>query len=233
MMAAAAVLQAQLADIDGGRLVHDGLADHHGGVLLAEAPGDVHGDLGLGIEGVDHEAVARVDDLLVAQVQHDHLVVKHGDALELLHEHLGLLEVQVHALLDVRQGQDLVDVVLHAEADQLHHQVIVGDAELAEAAQAGAGIHQVVQQHPSLGMQYLIHGEIGAVALVHRLHQLVADVGEGFLAAIVVVDHPCRAAGVGVDDQLAAGLLGLQAMGRLVVMSLAVSSTLPSCTSFG
>ena len=99
-VAAAAVLEAELADIDVGALVDDGLADHDGGVLLAEAPGHMDGDLRLGIEGIDHEAVARMDDLLIAQIQHDDLVVDLRDTLKLGLEFLGLGEVEIHALLD-------------------------------------------------------------------------------------------------------------------------------------
>ena len=65
LLAAAAIFEAQFANIHGGSFVHDGFADHDGGVLLAEAPGHVHGDLRLGEEGIDHEAVAGMDDLFV------------------------------------------------------------------------------------------------------------------------------------------------------------------------
>ena len=218
-MTAAAVPQAQLADIDLRALVDDGLADHDGGVLLAEAPRDVDGDLRLGVQGVDHEAVAGVDDLLVAQIEHDDLVVDLRDALELRLEQLALLEVEVHALLDVGQLEDLVDAVVHAVADQLHHQLVVGNAEIAEAAEAGARVHQIVQQHPARGVQDLVEREVGAVALVDGGHELVADAGEGGLPAVVVVHDARGAAGVRVDDELAAGLLRFQAVDlRLVVV---------------
>ena len=219
MVSAAAVLEAELADVDVGALVDDGLADHDGGVLLAEAPGHMDGDLRLGIEGVDHEAVAGVDDLLVSQIQHDHLVIDLGDAQQLRLERLGFFEIEVHALLDIRQLQDLVDIVVEAVVYELHHQLIVGDAEIVEAAEAGARVHQIVQQHPALGVQDLIQGEIGAVALVHGRHQIIGDAGEGFFSAVIVIHHAGCAAGGGVDDELAVGFRGLQAvhLGFMVV----------------
>ena len=218
-MTAAAVAEAELADIDVGGLVEYRLADHNGGVLLAEAPCDVHGDLCVRVEGVDHEAVAGVDYLLVAQVEHDDLAVHLRDALKLRLEELRLLAVKVGAFFDVRQREDLVDRVVHAVADQFHHQVVVGDAEIAESAEPGAGVHDEVQQHPALGTKHLVEGEIRAVALVDGFHQLVADARERRLAAVVVVDDARGAAGVRVDDELAAGLLRLEAVDlRLVVV---------------
>ena len=121
-----------------------------------------------------------------------------------------LFEIEIHPFLDVRHLQDLFDRMIHAVVDQLHHQVIVGNPEIAEPAQSRPGIHQIVQQHPTGGVQDFIHGEVGAVALVHRFHQLVADAREGFFAAVVVVYHAGRAARLGVDNQLSAGFESLQ-----------------------
>ena len=56
-----------------------------------------------------------VDDLLVAEVEHDEVPVHRRAALDLLARLVVVLEVELDALLHVGQLEDLLDrVVLHA-----------------------------------------------------------------------------------------------------------------------
>src|SRR5437763_81283 len=82
------------------------------------------------------------------------------------------------ALGGIRMLEDLIDAALEAEVDQLHHQVIVGDAEPPEAAQPGAGVHQEAEQDPALGIEDLAFVELRGVGLVDGLHDLLAHAGE-------------------------------------------------------
>ena len=87
-----------------------------------------------------------------------------------------------------------------AALDQLHHQLVIGNAEAPKPAQTGAGVHEEVQQRPARGLEHFFHGELGGIALIHRFHQIDIDVGKGFLAAIIVIDHTCRRRRIRVDD---------------------------------
>ena len=81
----------------------------------------------------------------------------HGRAaLDLLGGAVGVREVELDALGDVGRGEDLLDAHRRAGVDQLHHQLVVRDAEVAEAAEAGARVHQEVEQHPAGGVEDLV-----------------------------------------------------------------------------
>ena len=121
-------------------------------------------------------------------------------ALELSDERRRLLVVEIHPFLHVRQLQDLVDAVVLAGLDQLHHQLVVRDPEVAEAPEPGAAVHQEVEQHPAVGGQHLLQGVLGRVGLVDGPHQVRRDAREPLRPAVVVVDHPGRRRCVGVDD---------------------------------
>ena len=85
-MSAAAVAEAELADIDLACLVDDRFADHDRGVLLLEAPRDVNADLNLRPHSIDHETVAGINGLERSQVQNSNLSVDLNVVLELLLE---------------------------------------------------------------------------------------------------------------------------------------------------
>ena len=112
-----------------------------------------------------------------------------GAAEHLLLRPLGVLVVELDALGDVRRAQDLADGLGRARVDQLHHQLVVGDAEVAEAPQARAGVHEEVQEHPALGVEDLLERELRGVGLVDRVHHLLGDVREHGRSAVVLVDH--------------------------------------------
>ena len=118
VVAAAAVLEHQLADVGGAGAVEDRLARREHGVLLPQAPEDVHRDVALGEQRVDREAVGRVDDLLAAEVEHHQVALDRRAAQDLLLGQLGVLLVELDALGDVGQREDLLDGLGRARVDQ-------------------------------------------------------------------------------------------------------------------
>ena len=60
-MSAAAVAEAELADINFAYLVDDGLSDHDSSVLLPEAPRNMNADFNLRPHSIDHETVSCID----------------------------------------------------------------------------------------------------------------------------------------------------------------------------
>ena len=115
--------------------------------------------------------------------------------------------VEREALGDVGRREDLLDRHVEAVVDQLHHQLIVGDPEVAEAPEARARIHQEAQQDPALGVEDVLLGELRGVGAIDRLHHLVADAREALGSAEVVVDDARGGRGVG-DHHAVGGLLG-------------------------
>lgn len=143
-MSAAAVSEAGRPDIDRRASVDDRLADREDGVLLLETPNYMHRDPALREQGVDHESIAGVDGFLVAKIKDDEVSVDGGATQDLLTK-LGLmLPVEVDPLCDVRQLENLSDRMIATIVNQLHHQVVVGNAKLPESTEPGARIHQGV-----------------------------------------------------------------------------------------
>jgi hypothetical protein len=147
------ILQHQLTHVGLAAAVQNGLAGGKHGVLLLHAPQHVDGDIALWKQRINHEAVGGKNGLFVAQVQHHQVLVDRGTPLHLRACLDGMVEIEIDAFDDVRQFQNIRNAVVAAVLDQVHHQLVVADAELAEAPQAGARIHQVVQQHPILGIE--------------------------------------------------------------------------------
>jgi hypothetical protein len=113
-----------------------------------------------------------------------------------------VLAVKVRALLDVGQREDLVDRVVAAVVDQLHHELVVRHAEILEAPEARARVHQVVQQHPAFRVEDLVERELRRVGLVDRVHQLGRNAREAARTAEVVVDHARGRRRFRVDDEV-------------------------------
>jgi len=65
-MAAAAVLQHQMADIGLAGAIGDAVAAGHHDVLFLESPHHLNADIGIGEHRIEHETVAGVDFILVA-----------------------------------------------------------------------------------------------------------------------------------------------------------------------
>ena len=128
-----------------------------------------------------------------------------------------MLKVEIDALLDVGQSQDVVDSVVAAVGNQIHHQLVVADAELAEAAEAGARIHQVVEQHPALWVEDFIARELRRVGLVHGDHHVGEGGGEAVFTAEVLEHHARGGWRIGIDD-VVGPLAGIaEGLGEVVV----------------
>ena len=200
VVAATAVFEHQIADVGLAAAVEDGLAGGKHGVLLLHTPHHMDGDVGRGEQRVNHEAVDRPDGFFSAQVQHHQVAVLGGAAQDLLFGAGGVVKVERDALLHIGQGQDLRDGVVAAVFDEVHHQLVVADAEFAKAPQAGARVHQVVQQHPALGVEDVFARILGRVGLIDGGHHLVGDARKTRLATVVVVHHARRRGGMRLDD---------------------------------
>src|SRR3954468_163490 len=217
LVAAAAVGEHQLADVDLAGAVEDRLAHGEDGVLLLEAPEHVHREVALREQGVQREAVGGVDDVLVAKVEDHQVAVDGRAAADLCDGLLGVLVVELHALGDVGRLEDLLDGHLGARVDELHHQLVVGDAELAEATEARAGVHQEAQQRPATGGEDLVLDELRGVGLVDRVHHLGRDAGQALGAAEVVVHHAGGRLGARRKDVVGRPLADAQGLRRVVV----------------
>ena len=126
-----------------------------------------------------------------------------GAAQDLFLGLFGMLEIEIDPLLDVGELQYLVDGVVAAVLDQIHHQRVVADAEFTEATQPRPCVHQIVEQHPTFRVENVIARVLGGVGLVDRLHHVVGDIRKRLLATAVVIDHARGGGGVGVDDVVA------------------------------
>jgi len=118
-MSAAAIRKAERANIDWRASVDDRLADGKYGVLLLDSPEHMHGDPAPRKQRVDHESIARIDDLLTAKIENDKIFVNTGAAQDLFTKLRLLLAVQVNALLDVRQSENLLYRMISTVIDQL------------------------------------------------------------------------------------------------------------------
>ncbi len=128
-----------------------------------------------------------------------------------------MLAVERDALGDVGRLEDLLDRHRRALVDELHHQLVVGDAELAEAPEPRSRVHQEVEEHPALRIEDLAQREVGGVGLVDGLHQLVGDGRERLFAAEVVVDDAGGGHRRGVDDVVLGGIADALGLRRVVV----------------
>ena len=162
---------------------------------------------------------------------------------------VGVRAVELDALGDVRRGEDLLGAQPRAGVDELHHQLVVGDAEVAEAAEPGARVHQEGEEDPAGGLEDLVLGEAArrrpcrpppsaprrcpgsARRRRSGRRRRARPRSRAALDHVVVAAsrRPARARSRGGRTRG-----GRPARtGRFVVMSRSVSSTLPSCMSFG
>ena len=96
-----------------------------------------------------------------------------GAAADLSHEFIVMLAIEIDPLPNVGKVQNLIDGVLPAVIDELHHQLVVGNAEFAEPAESGTRVHQERKQHPSLRIEDVFAVEFGRVRLVDLRHHSV------------------------------------------------------------
>ena len=144
-MAATTVFQHQFADIGLAAAVEDRLAGGEDRVLLLHAPHHMDGNVGVGEQGIDQETVGCPDVFLIAQINDGEVVVYEGAIEDLFPCLVVLFEIKLDAFDHIRQFQDLVDGVIAAILDEIHHQAVVADPEFPEAPEAGASIHQEIE----------------------------------------------------------------------------------------
>ncbi len=89
-----------------------------------------------------------MDHLVLAQIQHDQVLVNGRACAQLLLGGTRVIAIELDTLGDVRQLEHLLHAQLEARVDQLHHQLVVGDAKVAEAAETGPRVHQEAEQDP-------------------------------------------------------------------------------------
>ena len=124
-VAASAVAEADLADVGLRGLVEDRLAEHERGVLLFEAPCNMDRYFYLRMHRIYHESISGIDGLLVPKIYNSHLVIYLHKPFKLLLEKVLLLEIHIDAFLHVGKLEHLVNIVIHAVINELHHKVIV------------------------------------------------------------------------------------------------------------
>src|SRR5712691_2272228 len=159
-MSAAAIRKTDRPDINRRGSVDGRLAYGKNGVLPFDAPEYMHGDTALGKQSVDHESVARIDDLLIAEIQDDKIFVNAGAAEDLLTKLRLVLQVKVHALFDIRQSENFFDRMISTVVDQRHHQLVIGNTELPKPPKPSTGIHQKVQERPAARLEDFITCEL-------------------------------------------------------------------------
>ncbi len=87
-----------------------------------------------------------------------------------------------------------------AGINQQHHQLVVRDAKLAEAAKTSARIHHEGQQFPAPRIQHVITGEACGIGLVHRQHHVRIDAREGFAATEEIIDERGPRGRIDIND---------------------------------
>lgn len=154
LMSPAAILKHQVTNVGFAGAVEDRFSDGENRILLLKPPHDVDGDVGFGVKGIDHESIDRINGLFGAQVQHNDVIGLGGAADDLILGGGFMLEEKLDTLVDIGQLEDRFDIVakLAAITDQIHHQSIVADAEIAKTAEAGARVHEKVKQVPTSGV---------------------------------------------------------------------------------
>ena len=108
----------------------------------------MNGYVALRVQRINHEAVGGKNSFFIAQVQHHQIAVDGAAAFNLLTGTRGVVTVQLHALYHIGQAQNVFNAVGAAVVNKIHHQLVVADAKLPKAPQAGTRVHQVIQQHP-------------------------------------------------------------------------------------
>ena len=174
--------------------VEDRVSDSTGATLAALAVYDPAGNVLLGIQAVDQEAVAGIDRINAAEVGDYHIALDASVLMYHLLEFFGLLVVELYTLLDIGHCKDLVRGHVSAALEQLFHELVIAYGEVAESAESSTRIHQEADKDPALRIQYLFTGEVSAVDLIDCFHEVV-EVREAFLAAVVLIYNTRTARG--------------------------------------
>jgi hypothetical protein len=160
-----------------------------------------------------------VDHLVLAQVEHHEVAVDRRAREQLRLGGARVRAVERHALDHVGHLEHLLHRQLQAGVDQLHHELVVGDAKVAEAAEPGARVHQEAEQDPACRSGDLIGREQRAVGLVNGFHERLRDPAETLGAAEVVVDDTGGRLGARNDDVVLRSLAQTLGLALVVIES--------------
>ena len=170
---ATAVFEHQGTNIRLGRPVDDGLSGRKNRVLVLEAHQQMDGNIRFRIHRIDHEPVSRPDLLFFSEVKNNQVLVDGGTTFDLLLEFFLVFEEKVGSFLDIGDIKDLADGHRFTGSDEIHHELVVGNPEIAESSQAGAWVHDEVQKAPVVGVENLMNAESGCISLVHCFQDLI------------------------------------------------------------
>ena len=113
-----------------------------------------------------------------------------GTAPHLILEPHLVSEIEIYPLAHVIQFKDVVDVEVGAVLHQGAHQCEIGDAEGAETAESGAGVHQKAEQLPTLRVEHIVDAEAARLGLVDCREHVVEGGGKPIDAPKMVKDYP-------------------------------------------
>ena len=85
----------------------------------------MHGDIDFGVKGIHHEPVARVNDVFVQHINVGEVFVNGRPAAQLFDEFVLMFKIQVNAFLYVRHFQNFFGIVIAAQVNHVHHQLII------------------------------------------------------------------------------------------------------------
>ena len=197
-------------------LVDNGIAYRSRTAYAALARNYPCGYVLLGIEAVDHEAVAGIDRVNAAQVCDYNIALDDGVSVNHFGEQFGLLVIHFYTLLNIGHCKYFLGGHAAAADKKLFHKLIVAYSEVAEASETGSGIHEKSHEYPACGVQHLVNGEITAVNLIYSFHKVI-ELRETLFSAVIFVYDPCAARSDAAFALVLAGkLLALELAGVVV-----------------
>src|SRR6056297_1340121 len=105
-------------------------------ILPFETPDHLDGHVGFREEGIFYETVSRVDRLFAAKIDNQNVVVKAAGLLHLGTELVLVLKIELHPFGNIRERENIVDIVVRTVFDQIHHQLIVADTEIPKPSES-------------------------------------------------------------------------------------------------
>ena len=199
-MTTTAVLQHQSSDVGGVGSVQNRFADRQHCHARLTTSQQVNRNVAFRQQSIRQKSVTAVDHVFLTQINHSHVSVDPGTTRHLFAIVLSLQVVKLDSLTHILQRENFVNTVTAAEIHQSHHQLIVGDAEVAKSAKSRSRIHHKVQQIPSTRSQDVFPSEPGRITFIDGFHHLVTDVSKSSSTAKIVVDHACCGVRVRVQN---------------------------------
>jgi len=98
--------------------------------------------------------------------------------------------INLNTLYHIRKRKNLLCGHGTAGIDQLLHQLIIWDAEIAPASQSGTGIHNKSNQDPSGRVKDLINRKICRIYFINSFHHIV-KLWKLLFATIILINNTC------------------------------------------